>query len=305
MRYFAQHYRGGYEILKEENGKIHLRSPYPTDFEESSRIVLYTFPSNGKRSLLFVHGLGRYNMKFLTYFPRWFSKRGFNSALMILPYHFDRTPEGYKSGELFTNTTENSILRSRFEHAVVDVLTSLDFLEERFGPAYLMGYSFGGMISTIAAAFRKVQALSLVVTGGNFLHITWESVATKVFRIQYEKNEECDVEKCRYWHSKENFYKYIEELESPKIELDTAPMQCYEYDPLVFAKFVRSPVVFFRALFDMFIPSKSSTELFRMLGTEKKKMYTLPTGHIGSFLVWRSFIAKKTLEFFEKKKKHP
>jgi esterase/lipase len=239
-------------------------------------------------------------MRFLTYFPRWFAKRGFSSALMILPYHFDRTPDGKKSGEMFLETTDNSVLRSRFEHAVVDVLTSLDYLKDRFGyPLYLMGYSFGGMISVISAAFRSdLSGLSLVVTGGNFYHITWRSVVTRVFRVQYEKNEECDVEKCRYWHSEGNFYRYVEELESPRIPLDTAPMPCYEYDPLVFAKFVKAPTVMISALFDFFIPYESSRELFEHLGSERKVRYILPSGHVTSYLIFRSFIARKSLQFF-------
>ncbi len=300
IRTFASHYRGGYKVIGESEGKVYLESPYPTEYRESSRVVLYTFEGGTKGTLLFIHGLGKYNMKFLTYFPRWFAKRGYSTALMILPYHFDRTPAGKKSGEMFLDTTDNPTLRSRFEHAVVDVLTSLDFMKDRYGyPLYLMGYSFGGMISTIAAAFRSdLSGLSLVVTGGNFYHITWNSVVTRVFRVQYEKNKECDREKCRFWHSKENFYRYIKELKSPKIELDSAPMQCYEYDPLVFAKFVRSPAVMFSALFDVFIPYESSKELFEHLGSSKKRRYVLPSGHITSYLIFRSFIARSTERFF-------
>ena len=299
---FADEYKENhYRILREDEHLTILESPYPTEYKETSGIVLHTFDGGTRGTLLFIHGLGKRNIKFLTYFPKWFAKKGFSSALMILPYHFERTPNGVESGELFLNTTDNSILRSRFEHSVVDALTSLDYLRDRFGyPLYLMGYSFGGMISTIAAAFRKdLSGLSLVVTGGNFLHITWNSVVTKVFRVQYEQNQECDVEKCRYWHSEDNFYKYIREIRSPKIELDKAPMACYEYDPLVFAKFVKSPTVMFTAAFDIFIPHKSSDELFKLLGSSRKKRYVIPSGHLTSYAIFRKFIASRTLEFFE------
>ena len=301
-RTFASHYRKGFfRVISESDEKAILESPYPTEYRESSRIVLYTFHGGTRGTLLFIHGLGKYNMKFLTYFPRWFASKGFSTALMILPYHFDRTPVGKKSGEMFLDTTDNPTLRSRFEHAVVDTLTSLDYMLDRFGyPLYLMGYSFGGMISTMAAAFRNdLSGLSLVVTGGNFYPITWKSVVTKVFRVQYENNKECDEEKCRYWHSDENFYRYIRELKNPKIELDTAPMACYEYDPLVFAKFVKSPTVMFTALFDIFIPLSSSSELFQFLGSRRKKRYILPSGHVTSYLIFRRFIASETLRFFE------
>jgi pimeloyl-ACP methyl ester carboxylesterase len=301
-RTFASHYEGKYEVLLEDNDKTYLRSPYPTEYRESSRIVLYTFRGGTKGTLLFIHGLGRYNMRFLTYFPRWFASKGYSTALMILPYHFDRTPRGKKSGEMFLDTTDNITLRSRFEHAVVDTLASIDYMKDKFGyPLYLMGYSFGGMIATISAAFRNdLSGLSLVVTGGNFLHITWDSIVTKVFRVQYEQNKECNKEKCIEWHSENNFYAYIRNLKDPKFKLNTAPMLCYEYDPLAFAKFVKAPTIMFSALFDIFIPLKSSTELFHFLGSERKKRYLLPSGHITSYLIFRRFIASSTLKFFEK-----
>ena len=302
MRSFASFYKPGYELFSKTDKKVILKSPYPCEHRESSFIHLYIYPSSQKRgTLLFLHGLGRYNLKYLRYFPRKMSSLGYSSALMILPYHFDRTPQGKKSGEMFLDTTDNPTLRSRFEHAAVDTLTSLDFLAENYGyPLYLMGYSFGGMIATIAAAFRNdLSGLSLAVSGGNFLHITWESVVTKVFRVRYEQNQECDIEKCRKWHSSDNFYRYIGELKNPKIQLDSAPMQCYEYDPLVFAKFVKAPTVMFTALFDIFIPKKASDELYKFLGSPAKKRYYLPSGHITSFFFWRSFITSKTARFFQ------
>ncbi|MCD6449271.1 MAG: hypothetical protein J7L34_02020 [Thermotogaceae bacterium] len=304
MRRFASYYsKDSYEIVNENEDKAILKSPYPAEHREASSIYLYTYPSGGtKGTLLFVHGLGQHNLKYLKYFPEKFSKLGYSSALMILPYHFDRTPQGYKSGEMFLNTTDNDALRSRFEHVTVDVLTSLDYLKDKFGyPLYLMGYSFGGMISTIASAFRHdLSGLSLVVSGGNFYYITWESVVTKVFRVQYEQNQECSREKCRMLHSRDNFYKYIEELKNPSIELNTAPMKCYEYDPLSFAKFVKAKTVVFTALLDVFIPFRSSNELYRHLGSSSKKRYLLPAGHITSFLLWRKFIVKATDRFFKK-----
>jgi dienelactone hydrolase len=45
------------------------------------------------------------------------------------------------------------VLRNRFENAVVDALTSLEYLRATCSPPYyLMGYSFGGFIAVITAA---------------------------------------------------------------------------------------------------------------------------------------------------------
>ncbi|WGS64624.1 alpha/beta hydrolase [Marinitoga aeolica] len=297
---FAKNYDDSPIILKEENRKTILKSNYPCEYPESSKIPLYIYDAKSDKTLLFIHGLGTRNLKYLKWFPENFAKNGYNSALMILPYHFDRTPKGHKSGELFLSTTDNYILRSRFEHSVVDILTTLNYLKERFKTdLYLMGFSFGGMVSTIAASLREdIKGLSLAVTGGNFYHITWKSFVTGVLRVQYEENKECNPEKCLNYHLKE-YPEYLNSLKKPEIELDKAPIACFEYDPLTFAKFIKSPVIIFRALFDIFIPKKSTLDLYEKIKTQKE-LYTIPTGHLSSYL-YRKYILKKTISFFKKR----
>lgn len=285
-------------VVNKTKEKIILKSNYPTEYNESSIIPLYFFPSKIKtqNTLLFIHGLGTKNIEYLKWFPEQFSKLGYNAFLMVLPYHFERTPYGFKSGELFLKP---DYLRERFEHAIVDVLTSLNYIKEKFGNKnYLMGFSFGGMIATIASTFFKVNGLSLCVTGGNFYYITWKSFATKVLRLKYEENKECNVEKCKELHGKD-FYKYLENLGSPDISKDTAPMACYEYDPLTFAKFVSAPTIMFRAIFDIFIPKNSTLELYSKIGSKNKEIHSILSGHLTSYL-YRSYILKKTAKFFEK-----
>ncbi len=298
MKYVSQ-YSFEPSIIEENEYKVILKSNYPCKYNESKKLPLYLYNSkNSDKIFLFVHGLGTKNLKYLKWFPQAFSENGFNSALMILPYHFERTPSGKKSGEMFLDTTENSILRSRFEHAVVDILTSINYLKRRYKSkkVYLMGFSFGGMVSVIASAFSNdIASLSLCVTGGNFYYITWKSFATGVLRVQYEENSECTAKECRLKHGIA-FEKYIQNLKEPSIELDTAPIACYEYDPLTFAKFVKSPTIMFRAVFDIFIPKNSSLELYNHLNV-KKELHTIPTGHLTSY-VMRRYIMKKTVNFF-------
>ncbi|SHH56414.1 alpha/beta hydrolase [Thermosipho atlanticus] len=297
MKYVVS-YQTDPKVIEESSRKIILKSNYPTIYKESSVIHLYYYSGKPKtdKTLLFIHGLGTGNIKYLKWFPEKFSQYGYDSYLMILPYHFERTPKGYKSGELFLKPES---LRERFEHAIVDALTSLEYIRNKHNSkSYLMGFSFGGMISTIASAFYKVDGLSLCVTGGNFYHITWKSFATKVLRMKYEENKECDVEKCRNFHG-ESFYKFIDDIRSPNISKDSAPISCYEYDPVVFAKFVKSPTIMFRAIFDIFIPKSSSLELFERIGSNRKKMYTIFSGHLTSY-IFKNYIFKKTVEFFEK-----
>ncbi|KLO24188.1 lysophospholipase [Marinitoga sp. 1197] len=296
---FAKNYSNNPIILKETNDLTLLKSNYPCKYSESSKIFVYTYNAQSDRTLLFIHGLGTKNLKYLKWFPENFAKNGYNSALMILPYHFDRTPSGYKSGELFLSTTNNYVLRARFEHSVVDILTTLNYLKEKFNSElYLMGFSFGGMVSTIASSLRQdIKGLSLAVTGGNFYHITWKSFVTGVLRVQYEENKECNPEKCRLYHQNE-YPVYLKKLDNPEVELDKAPIACFEYDPLTFAKFVKTPTIMFKALFDIFIPKNSTMDLYNAINA-RKKLYSIPSGHLTSYL-FKRYILKKTLDFFKR-----
>jgi esterase/lipase len=298
---FINRYARKAVILKEEIDKVVLKSNYPCDYEESKNLPLYLYPSKkSKKILLFVHGLGTNNIKYLKWFPKAFAENNYNSALMILPYHFERTPKGKKSGEMFLDTTDDVTLRGRFEHASVDLLTSVEYLKNKYPDSdlYLMGFSFGGMISVISSAFSKdIKALSLCVTGGNFYHITWRSFVTKVLRVQYEQNNQCSAEKCKIRHG-EVFKNYMNNLKDPSIELNSAPSLCYEYDPLTFAKFIDQPTIMFRALFDIFIPKQSSLDLYNNIYSRKKEIHPLFTGHLSSYLM-KKHILKKTLRFFE------
>ena len=296
--YFVKSYSNSPIIIEESLEKTTLKSNYPCKFKESSKLILYKYNANSNKTLLFIHGLGTNNLKYLKWFPKQFAKNGYNSAMMILPYHFERTPQGYKSGELFLSTTSNEILRSRFEHSIVDALTSINYLKDAFSDdIYLMGFSFGGFVSLMSAAINnEIKGLSLAVTGGNFYYITWKSFVTKTLRVQYEENKECNPKRCFEIHK--NYDSYIDSLNGPNIEIDKAPMPCFEYDPSTFAKFIKAPTINFRALFDIFIPKKSTMDLYNRLQC-KKELYSIPSGHLTSYL-FKKRIFNKTINFFEK-----
>lgn len=276
--------------------KIILDSNYRSDFKENNELPLYIYGNGKKGTVLFIHGTGDKNLKYLKWFPKELANYGYTGALMILPYHFERTPPGYKSGQLFLDP-HTDILRGRFENAIVDALTCIDYLSDhRNGPIYIMGYSFGGFISTITAAIdRRIEKVSLVVTGGNFYHITWKSFVTGVLRVKYEEDGGCDVTRCKEYHGLA-WKKYIDGLKNGKVPFDSAPISCLEYDPVTYAGFVKQPVIMFGAIFDIFIPRASTKSLKKKLSDSK--MHWLPSGHLGSIL-FKKYILKKTIEHFE------
>jgi len=294
---FALRFERKIKVLNENESKegriITLKSNYPSKYTTNNRLPLYIY-GRGKKAIIFLHGTGNKNLKYLKWFPENFSKYGYLGAMMILPYHFERTPEGHKSGELFLDP-DKLTLRDRFENAVVDCLTVIDYLQDFTDEIYIMGYSFGGFIASIAAALDdRINKLSLTVTGGNFYHITWKSFVTKVLRVRYEKEGGCDIKTCEKYHG--NIYEeYLKNLKTPHIPIDSSPICCMEYDPVTYAKFIHQPTIMFRALFDFFVPSKSTMDLFQKIKNSKLKK--IPTGHLSSILLKR-YILKRTVSFF-------
>ena len=270
------------------------------DYEEGDigriPITLYE-PRNwdGRWTILLLHGIGRRRLSYLDWYCQAFARLGFRSSYMILPYHYERTPDSMKSGEAFLDV-DNDTLKRRFMNAVEDVIKVSGILKEDSDKLALMGISFGGMIAVITMA--KTDSIDrgiLLVTGGNFQYITWESVATKVLRIKYESDSGgCTHEKCREIHER-HYERYVESL---KVVDDVgkvpAFMKCFEYDPSTFAKFVKIPILMITALFDIFIPRKASRDLKNRLPYVKE--YLIPTGHLSSFLM-RGFIVRKVFKF--------
>lgn len=300
--YFALRYSNNPELIYEketEAGIKHvvLNSNYPTEYKNNEKLVLKISgdPERSSGNIIFLHGTGQKNLKHLLWFIEHMPEHGFSGTMMILPYHFERTPERYKSGELFMETNA-TLLRNRFENAVVDTLTTVNYLKEFKKPIYIMGYSFGGFIAVISASLNKdIRKLSLVVTGGNFYHITWKSFATKVLRVKYEEDKSCNEKKCYELHQY-IYREYLKNLETPKIVVNSAPKACFEYDPLTFAKFVEQPTLLFEAMFDIFIPKASSQELNKAL--PNSKLYKLPVGHLSSIL-YKKKVLNKTVKHFK------
>ena len=283
-----------------EKRKLTIKSDVDYEEERIGKIpvVLYEPDNwNGEWTILLLHGTGGRKLNYLEWFCEKFSNFGIRSAYMILPYHYERTPTSMKSGEAFLDV-DNDTLKQRFMNAVEDVVKVSKILKKDSGKLALMGISFGGMIAVISMAkTNSIDRGILVVTGGNFQYITWESVATKILRIKYESDSDgCSHEKCRMIHEK-YYERYVKSLKNvDDVGRIPAFMKCFEYDPSTFAKFVEIPILMITALFDIFIPRKSSLDLKNRLPNVRELL--IPTGHLSSFLM-RRFIVRKVLKFLK------
>ncbi len=298
------------KLISETNGvkrfRVEFDSFVKTSYEEANKVVGFLFVPpqvKSRKPLIFLHGMGNRNLLPLSWFPREFARNGITSYLLILPYHFERTPKGFESGKKYLLDDMDDSIKD-FKHAVIDIRTSMDFLEKEGlsdGEFSIMSFSFGGMIGTIAMGVDdRIKEGVFVVTGGNYLYITWRSFATRLIRKKYETESNfglygCTEKKCDEIHK--NFHEYIKKLKKP-MDLDEVPYtkECFLFDPLTFAHFIKGrKVVLYNAIFDEVIPRKAANELWEEIG--KPERHWLFADHVTTIL-YRKQILNRALKLF-------
>ena len=261
---------------------IRITSPsyVTTGYANNDTNIVYLYMPNKlkyNKVIVLIHGMGSRNIRYLQYFGNAFAKKGVPLMLQILPFHNERKIESSKDGINFLQDDIDESLRD-FRQAVVDTRANMNFLES-LGLAKsgfsTIGFSFGGMIATILTAVdKRIDSSLLVVTGGNYQYITWESLATKLIRNKYETEADyesygCNYEKCRELHA--NYKEILSKIHSvTDIEMIEFPKGCYLFDPLTFAPLIKGRrVVIVRAIFDEIFPKESTITLKDAIGTAK------------------------------------
>jgi esterase/lipase len=232
----------------------------------------------------------------LKYYPKYFAKKDYTVLMPELPFMMERKPEKYREKDLFLSGFAEDI-EKRFYQSVNDIRTLIDYLErEEYEEVNIMGYSFGGVIATIAMALdQRIKKAVLVVTGGNMEYITWQSLATRELRKRYWEEQFCDLETCHELHKK--FDQAAAEFEKVE-DLKKLP-PCFRYDPSLFAHKIKSKnVLMFNAIFDNFIPTEAADDLWERIGRPPR--YNLIAGHYTTHIFFKKFICKKSDKFFSR-----
>ncbi|SHD78445.1 alpha/beta fold hydrolase [Schnuerera ultunensis] len=279
--------------FEKNNNILYFNSPFPSGDKNVDGAKALLYEGHGKEGIVFVHGLGSRNFDYLKYYPENLVKHGYPVIMPILPYHFERMPKDKKINFLSGTAID---IEKRFYQSVADIRSCIDYLENMdMEKMHIMGFSFGGMIGTIAKALdSRLDKGIFIVSGGNFLYITWKSIATKVLRVRYEDEGSCSIERCHWLH--ENFDNVVEHFNKLE-DLQELP-NCFRYDPSLFAKMIDpETILMINAAFDPFIPRKASKNLWNKMGRPKR--YILPSGHLTSHLWFKRLILKKTIEFLE------
>jgi hypothetical protein len=287
-------------INKGENFReslVKFYSKYYSPKKGTETVEVFIFEPKGKvlGVGLILHGLGTKNISYILKMGKYFSRLGIRAIVPILPENYTRTSHGSMSGKNYFSSDINTILNT-WEHAVVDVLSIIDFLKMNklwHEKNFMVGYCLGGMVSVIANALNpSIDHTFIIASGGNMAELIWDSPT-----LEYTRRELLDNAKVSaYLNDRERlvstFNKSFEKISqyhtvSDILNSDIHPLM--KVDPAVYAKFLlREKVTYLEARFDRTLPKSTRNLLWKNLGKPRKIL--IPIDHI-SWLPFQRLIS--------------
>lgn len=165
---------------------LEWRSPVQTAFPENQTARARVFLSaRGFRAptVIFLHALMSANDAGYRRIAARLNRRGWNAALMHLPYHYSRVPRGYFNGALAltSNLPQNA---ETLRQAVTEVRQLMKFLRASGCPEFgMIGTSYGGWVGALVSFLEKeFRFVTLLQPIADIEHAMWESPAAFMIR---------------------------------------------------------------------------------------------------------------------------
>lgn len=214
-------------------------------------------------TVVMLHSLGIRRPELEMGLARELVQHGIAVFLMTLPYHMQRTPPGYGSGDLIL-AGDVGLLREAGIQATWDVRRAIDWLQrqpetdpERIA---LVGISLGAILGATALASEpRMQSAVLILGGADLAHVLWDSVLAIRARTR--------LRRAGYT---------LERLREELASIEPLNLLTPEHGEKTFV---------IGARFDIVVPTEDTEKLIRALGNPK--VLWLNTGHFGGGLVQR------------------
>ena len=239
------------------------RSPYPANNTVHAWWLVPTKRTGRAPTVVLLHSLGVRRPELEMGLARELARNGVAVFLMTLPYHMQRTPPGYGSGDLIL-AGDIALLREAGIQATWDVRRAVDWLQRQpeVDPdrIALVGISLGAILGATALASEpRLHSAVLILGGADLAHVLWDSILAIRARARLRR-EGYTLERLR------------EELEP----IEPLNLLTSEHGEKTFV---------IGARFDIVVPTEDTEKLIRALGNPK--VLWLNTGHFGGGLVQR------------------
>ncbi|MEN3000466.1 MAG: alpha/beta hydrolase family protein [Armatimonadota bacterium] len=254
----------------QHEGYVEYRVEFPSAFVSSYAVnntvyARWLVPKAPSRlpAVVLLHSLGILQPTLELALARELVRHHIAVLLLTLPYHMERTPPGYGSGDLVLEG-DVSVLRQTLIQAVWDVRRAIDWLARqpevdgtRIG---LVGISLGAILgATVLGVEPRLHSAVLILGGVDVAHIVWHSLLAIRTRIRL-REQGYTLPRLR------------------EAIADVEPM--YRLTPELGAK-----TFVIGARFDLVVPTEDTEKLIRALGNPR--VFWLNTGHFGGALVQR------------------
>lgn len=256
-------------------------SKYPVNNTVRAQLVL---PKNrvGKVPVvLLLHYWGATDHRLEDEMAENLANAGSASVVISLPFHLDRTPQGFNSGELAIQPDPQA-LKATMIQAVLDIRRTVDWIIDqpeidstRIG---ITGTSLGAIVSSLAFAVDKRFTSGAIVLGGvDLAHILWNSsrVVSQRDRLR------------QMGYTEDSLREVLKEVEPANY---LGPNET-------------RPVYVVQARHDTVIPAQSTQKLVNLL--EKPQRLYLDSGHYGGALVQGRLLRSVTAFFVAEFKGQP
>lgn len=173
------------------SGRVVIPSPLSIGEPANDRLIFEFFPAaaSWERPVMFLlHGLMSASAIGYRAWARKLNREGWHAVFIHLPFHYDRCPAGFLSGELAVSA-DGARTVGGVRQAVVEIRTLMRAMHASGVPYFgCWGMSYGGWIGALLAVFEPLVRCALLMEPiVDFQHATWESPATRSLRGHIER----------------------------------------------------------------------------------------------------------------------
>jgi hypothetical protein len=239
------------------------RSPYPANNMVYAWWLVPAERVGRVPTVVLLHSLGIRRPELEMGLARELVRNGIAVFLMTLPYHMQRTPPGYGSGDLIL-AGDIALLREAGIQATWDVRRAVDWLQRQpeVDPdrIALVGISLGAILGATALASEpRLHSAVLILGGADLAHVLWDSILAIRARARLRRDGYT-----------------LERLREELAPIEPLNLLTPEHGEKTFV---------IGARFDIVVPTEDTEKLIRALGNPK--VLWLNTGHFGGGLVQR------------------
>ena len=186
--------------LESKNNLYRLYSfetPFKTTFLENQNCYFKYFNNpNSDTLLIFSPGWARPNLKMEIWFCKTLLENNIDSILVTKPFHQERTPEGFYSGELFISANQLFTV-GNFRQYVAELRNIINFYKDKYKKIGIIGMSSGGFQAGLMTTVEEVDFYFPFITGAKLGSITWNGTLTKFVKrdLQNKNISENDLNK--------------------------------------------------------------------------------------------------------------